>query len=370
MEDYRKMYFEKRGEKFPEEISFLGKKYQKKLSLRYGTNPHQASSFYTSGDNSFGLGNFEIIKGGKGGLSETNLLDVNYALNIIKYFPESACAIMKHLNPTGVAKGNGSNSLKEVYLKARQADPQAAFGGVVVFNQPVDKETASEIMGFYTEVVAAPGYSQEALEEFNKFKEYARNQHLRILKIEKLERLPKFINEAPPELKEVKVTLDGSIILSEPLLTNIRSKSDLKLAQAKSPQGQEIKIERVPTERELEELLSAWYVTISVRSNGVVIWKDDATLSVGTGQQDRLAAVRQAIGKVKDKYQGKETLQGAVLASDGFFPFRDCIDEIAQAGLSGVVQPGGALRDYEVIEACNQYRLTMVFTGERCFAHH
>jgi phosphoribosylaminoimidazolecarboxamide formyltransferase/IMP cyclohydrolase len=191
-----------------------------------------------------------------------------------------------------------------------------------------------------------------------------------VIKIDNLDQLPKYVGDDTHGIKEMKVFADGSLILADPYLTKIRSRDDLEPAATTDPKLGAIRIQKAPTAQEYEDLIFAWYVNIHVRSNGVVIAKNGTTLAVGTGQQDRVGAVAQAIEKFKEKYKGKEEMKGAVMASDGFFPFRDSIDLIAEAGITAVVQPGGSVADHGVIQACNEHGISMVFTGERCFSHH
>jgi len=315
------------------------------------------------------FGDYETLKSGKGGLSQTNVEDINYAVKAIKYFSTNAAVVMKHLNPSGSAVAHKGESLKQIYINARDADPQAAFGGVVAFNNEVDADTAKEIMSSIIEVVAAPSFSDEALKILHDFDQFKKNRHIRLLKIPNMEKLAKYVGDETP-VKEVKVLQDGTIILSDPYLTRIKTKDDFILAHNTHKDKGEIKCDRIPSEQEYNDLLFSWYVNLSVRSNGVVIAKNGQTLAVGTGQQDRVGAVDQAIEKVAAKYKGSETLEGAVLSSDGFFPFRDSIDVLAKTGIKAIAQPGGSVSDYGVIEACNEHGIAMVFTDERCFSHH
>ncbi len=367
--DFKSKYFHANIGDFQNSFQFMGFDYEKIEDLRYGTNPHQKGAIYRPKQGILSLGAYETIKSGKGGLSQTNVEDINYAVKILKYYISKACVIMKHLNPCGASVSLKNDSLKDVYINARDADPQAAFGGVVGFNHEVDEQTADEIMQSVIEVVIAPSYTAKAISIFNDSSRYKRNKHIRILKIPDMNKIPKFIGDETP-VKEVKVLMDGTIILADPYLTRIKSPSDLIMATSAHPDKGEIKCIKMPSERELDDLVFSWYVNLSVRSNGVVIAKNGTTLAVGTGQQDRVGAVVQAIDKVKSKYKGNESLEGAVLSSDGFFPFRDSIDFIAKEGIKAIVQPGGSVSDYEVIQACNEHSIAMVFTDERCFSHH
>ncbi len=374
--DFRAKYFSRTKSEFPDEIEVLGVTYVKVEDLRYGTNPHQAASFYRPKD-SQGLpfGHMEILKTGKSGLSETNYGDLNHGANIVKYFDRPACAVMKHLNPSGVAVAptgtktvSSESSLKSVYVRARDADAVAAFGGTVVFNTAVDAETAREIMTSVVEVVAAPDFEDEAVQILSDHETYKMNKEIRIIKLPNLMRLPKWVgDDAAPT---IKVLADGSLVVAEPLLTGIKGPQDLMPASTKHPRHGDVTIQKLPTDEQTQDLLFSWYVNLSVRSNGVVIAKNGVTLAVGTGQQDRVSAVQQAIEKARERFKGPETLEGAVLSSDAFFPFRDSVDACAEAGIAAIIQPGGSVRDWESIQACNEHGIAMVFTGERCFSHH
>lgn len=367
--DYRQKYFTRTESGFPDEVEILGVTYVKVEDLRYGTNPHQPASFYRPKDSSdLTFGDMEILKSGKSGLSETNYGDLNHGANIVKYFGRPACAVMKHLNPSGAAAQVGEQSVRTVYIRARDADAVAAFGGTAVFNTEVDAETAKEIMTTVVEVVAAPSYSEEALRIFNDSETYKMNKEIRVIRLPNIADLPKWVgDQAAPSIKTL---MDGTVVVAEPLLTAVKSRSDLAPARTEHAKQGEVRIEKTPTDQQVEDMLFSWYVNLSVRSNGVVIAKNGVTLAVGTGQQDRVTAVRQAIQKAREKFQGEETLEGAVMSSDAFFPFRDSVDAAAEAGISAIVQPGGSVRDWESIQACNEHGISMVFTGERCFSHH
>jgi phosphoribosylaminoimidazolecarboxamide formyltransferase/IMP cyclohydrolase len=218
------------------------------------------------------------------------------------------------------------------------------------------------------ENVFAPGFEEDALEIFANFGKYERNRHIRVVQLPDLATLPKYVgDDAEPE---IKVFQDGSLILAMPYLTRIQNINDLMLATNEHKDKGSIQCMRKPSSEELEDLLFSWYVNLGVRSNGIVIVKNGVTLAVGTGEQDRVGALDQAIRKAKQKSTLGFSLEGAVVSSDGFFPFRDSIDLCAQEGIRAIVQPGGSLRDYEVIEACNEHEISMVFTDERCFSHH
>ncbi len=367
--DFKAKYSTRTASGYPDEVEVLGTTYVKVEDLRYGTNPHQGASFYRPKD-SAGLpfGDMEQIKSGKSGLSETNYGDLNHGANIVKYFDRPACAVMKHLNPSGAAVQTGGQDLRTVYVHARDADPVAAFGGVAVFNTKVDAATAKEIMATVIEVVAAPDFEPEAVDIFSDYTTYKMNKEIRVIKLPNVMSLPKWVGD--PAMPTIKTLMDGTIVVADPLLTAIKSPDDFVRATTEHPTHGKFEIEKMPTPAQLEDLLFSWYVNLSVRSNGVVIAKNGVTLAVGTGQQDRVTAVRQAIEKAREKFKGEETLEGAVMSSDAFFPFRDSVDAAAEAGIKAIAQPGGSVRDWDNIKACNEHGISMVFTGERIFSHH
>jgi phosphoribosylaminoimidazolecarboxamide formyltransferase/IMP cyclohydrolase len=354
-ESMKQRYRSRLEEKFPPEMRMIldGEEivYEKALSLRYGENPHQPAALYTPKDARLTIGNLRELKTGKSGLSQTNIEDVNNAVNILKYFDEPACAVMKHLNPSGVAAAEAQGaSLREVYVRARDCDGLAAFGGVVGFNAAVDVETAREVTSTFMEVVAAPGYEEKALDVFS------RKKDLRVLQFGDIEGLSRFVGDARGPYA-ISVLLDGSIILSTQLLTKVRSAGDVRTVT-----------KRTPTPIEMADMIFSWYVCMNVRSNGVVVSKGRTTLGIGTGQQDRVTAVRLALEKAVERGHGDE-VKGAVLASDGFFPFSDSVELMGKYGVSACIQPGGSVKDAEVIEACDGHGIAMVFTNERCFRH-
>jgi AICAR transformylase/IMP cyclohydrolase PurH len=350
----KKLYRTKVEESFPDEIRIvLGDQeidYHKVQSLRYGENPHQPAAYYAPKEGKLTVGAMKILKTGKGGLSRTNIEDMNNAVNIVRYFDEAACAIMKHVNPSGVAAARKGDNLKSVFKRAWESDSVAAFGCVAGFNKTVDKETAEEIMKNYVEAVVAPGYAPEALPVFEQKKD------IRIIQIDNIYASSRFVGDDQWPLV-ISTMTDGSFVLSTPMLTRIKGVSDLRWVT-----------ERKGTEKESLDLLFAWYVNLNVRSNGVVLADDRQTLGIGTGQQDRVIAVKQALQKAEERGH-KDRLKDAVLASDGFFPFRDSIDALAKLGVKACCQPGGSIKDDEVVAACNEHGIAMAFTDERCFRH-
>ncbi|MFN8612201.1 MAG: IMP cyclohydrolase [Vulcanimicrobiota bacterium] len=330
-----------RAESLPEQIELrIGEQQlvlRKQSPLRYGENPHQSAAHYAAGSA------VEWVKDGKGGPSWTNLADLDQASKILRFFAQPAAVVMKHLNPSGVAQGP---QLTQAFAWARDCDPRSAFGGVAVVNRALDLETTEAMLTGFLEVVAAPDFAPEALDRL------AAKKDLRVARIQPPEQLPRFVGD--PGQLELRFLCDGGCLLQDAFLSRLRSVEDFEIVC-----GQ-------PTPEQLSDLLFAWQVATGVRSNGVVVVRQGRTLAVGTGQQERVGAVEQALAKTRDKGHSS---QGAVLASDGFFPFRDSIDLLAAAGIRAVVQPGGSVKDAEVIQACQEHGLAMVFSGERCFGH-
>jgi len=374
--DLKKIYRTVNSGDFPEEIILNLKKVD---DLRYGENPNQPGAIYKFGNGLAELINLRLLKSGKGGASATNILDVTHALEILKFFEGVSCAVMKHLIPSGFSTGD---ELVEVYKKARDTDARSAFGSVVVFNKEVDKKTAEEIMTSYVEAVAAPSFEKEAEEILSSKK------NMRLFLFSNLDKIPKFSGDDVRGIFDLKVMSTGNLVVQVPYLSKIKGRDDLILQPMIENEDGEIGVNREPTEQELKDLLTAWYINIGVRSNGIVIVKNGTTLAVGSGQQERVGAVEQAIIKSYQKAMDREgisynsmnvvaekdklsenPLKGAVLASDGFFPFRDSIDTVKDHGISAVIQPGGSVKDLELIEAVNEHGMAMVFTTERCFGH-
>ncbi|HJO94220.1 MAG TPA: hypothetical protein QF753_12525 [Victivallales bacterium] len=366
----RKSYLSKNVGSFDDSIEINGVSYQKVEDLRYGTNPHQPAAYYKPVSVHSPIGDMEILKTGKSGLSQTNLEDISYALNIVKFFNIPSCAVMKHVNPSGAAVSRNNDSLKDVYIKARDCDPRAAFGSAVAFNVEVDSETAEEIMSNFVECVVAPSITDEALAIFNDSERFKLNKHIRILKCGDLNKLPKYVGDSNKSNQTIKVLADGSLIIAEPLLTNIKGIEDLSPATAENKAVGQQSSEICTTKGELEDLLAAWYINLNVRSNGVVIMKNGQTLAVGTGEQDRVGAVEQAIWKYEQKYEGKETIENSVMSSDGFFPFPDAVEVAAKAGVKAIISPAGSLKDATVIKRANELGVALVHAPERVFSHH
>lgn len=366
----RSTYLSKNIGDFPDSMDIGGRHYVKVEDLRYGTNPHQPAAYYKPDGVECPIGDMQVLKTGKSGLSQTNLEDISYALGIVKYFSKPACAVMKHVNPSGVAVQNATETVCDVYKKARDCDARAAFGSVVVFNVEVDVLTAAEIMSTFVECVVAPSFEKAALDIFNDSEKYKLNQHIRIIKCGDISEIPRFVGEADERANTIKVLGDGSIVIAAPLLTHLKSSDDIKSASAENKKYGAQVSEIKATPKQIEDILTAWYINLNVRSNGVVIVKNGQTLAVGTGEQDRVGAVEQAIWKYKNKYKGDETIKGAVMASDGFFPFPDAVELAAEAGVSAIIAPSGSLRDAEVIKRANELGVALVYAPERCFSHH
>ena len=319
-------------EKFPEELTIP---VRKKSSLRYGENPHQEASLYVSPIEYTGLSiaESEVLHGKE--MSYNNFLDVEAAVNLVKEFEETACVIVKHNNPCGVAIGN---TQEEAYREALKRDPKSAFGGIVAFNKVVDLNTAKALTEIFLEVVIAPDFDQEAFKYLTEKK-----KNLRIVKI-------KNFNENPKGLEFRRIS--GGLLVQD---------RDLQLYKEWN-----VVTKREPTPEELEDLLFAWKVVKHVKSNSVVIAKGKATVGIGPGQTSRVDSLETAVKKAKEF---NLEIEGSVLASEAFFPFRDSVDEAAKHGIKAIIQPGGSIRDPEVIEAADEHGIAMIFTGMRHFKH-
>ena len=335
--------------------------------IRYGTNPNQQCFIYKPlHDNQLPIGNMRLIKGGKAGLSLTNIQDMSQALNILKYFPlQPACAVMKHLNPSGFkAQTKQEETQEQIYTLARGCDDRSAYGSTVGFNRAVDKTTAEAIMSTFVEGVIAPSYEEGVIKIFKRNENTKKlNNAIRITEATNMDALPKYEGDLFNGYYNIKTLADGTIAFETPFLTKIRRTHDFIV----DPMVEGVVVKRLPTQQELEDGLTAWYLNINVRSNGIVFVKDGTGLTIGTGQQERVGAVEQAIAKAKQK---GHNLEGAVMSSDAFFPNRDSIDAIAKEGVKAVVWPAGSLADKKIIEAANEYDIALMCTqGERCFAH-
>jgi phosphoribosylaminoimidazolecarboxamide formyltransferase/IMP cyclohydrolase len=301
-------------------------------TLRYGENPHQSATWYGSGTMAQGWGKATLLQGKE--LSYNNLVDLEAARRLIAEFgrEEPAAAILKHTNPCGVAIGG---SLVEAYTKAFHADAISAFGGIVALNQAIDEATAKELTKTFLECVVAPDCSPEARDIL------AKKSKVRILLLPDLSR---------GEKQTVKVIAGGFLV---------QAADDL----VETPDDWRVVTEKQPTPAQLAELLFVWKVSKHVKSNAIVVTKNQTTLGVGAGQMNRVGSVKIAIE------QAGEAAKGGYLASDGFFPFDDSVRTAAQFGIEAIVQPGGSLKDQDSINAANELGLIMVLTGIRHFLH-
>ncbi|MFW5745574.1 MAG: IMP cyclohydrolase [Spirochaetota bacterium] len=367
--------------------------------LRYGENPDQQASLYRLVNGNLCLGEVECIRCGRYLASDIELLqsgkhpgkinitDADAALNILRYLTDRpATVIIKHNNPCGVAV---ADSLEESYRKAYYADRVAAFGGAVAVNRELDPATAEEIASSYSEVVLAPGYAPGTVERLSSRK------NLRIMKIENIDRLHEFVGA---DVVDFKSLIDGGLIVQWSQTPRVASPADFMPAKVER-KGTIHEISRAPSEAELADMFFGWMVEFGVTSNSVLYVKDGVTVGIGTGEQDRVGVAEIARDKAYRKHadrlawermetayrdvegteRGEEIWQetlaargglaGGTMISDAFFPFRDGVDVGLREGITAVVQPGGSLRDHEVIEACNEAGATMVFTAQRSFRH-
>ncbi|MBC7154233.1 MAG: bifunctional phosphoribosylaminoimidazolecarboxamide formyltransferase/IMP cyclohydrolase [Rhodobacteraceae bacterium] len=314
-------------------------------TLRYGENPHQTAAFYTDGSNRPGVATATQHQGKE--LSYNNINDTDAAFELVSEFlprDGAACAIVKHANPCGVATGA---TMVEAYRRAFDCDRTSAFGGIVALNQPLDGETAAAIAGIFTEVVIAPGADADAISIF------AAKKNLRLLTT------PSLANPTEPGLTFRQVS--GGFLVQDRDYGRI-SRNDLKLVT-----------KRAPNDAELADLLFAWRVAKHVKSNAIIYARAGATVGIGAGQMSRVDSTRIAARKSQDMAEvlglPAPLTQGSVVASDAFFPFADGLIAAAEAGATAVIQPGGSMRDAEVIEAADAAGLAMVFTGQRHFRH-
>ncbi|MEW6222672.1 MAG: bifunctional phosphoribosylaminoimidazolecarboxamide formyltransferase/IMP cyclohydrolase [Candidatus Hadarchaeota archaeon] len=315
-------------EDFPDVLNLS---YKKISDLRYGENPHQKAAFYGGAAENAGVSAARKLWGKE--LSYNNILDLTAALEVVNEFEEPACAIVKHANPAGVTV---AESGLEAYRLTYQTDPLSAFGGVIAINREVDRETAQEMSKIFLEAVIAPKFSGEALGILKKKK------NIRLLEL----KMPHG-RGGEKDLKSVA----GDLLLQE---KNVRVMDARELKTV---------TKRPPTEQELESLLFAFKVAKYCASNAIVFAKGMRTVSLGYGQPSRIGAAQ--VGLMKG---GKE-IMGSVMASDGFFPFRDTVEVSAEAGVTAIIQPGGSVSDPDVIKAADEHGMAMMFTGVRCFRH-
>lgn len=416
MTDLKQMYKTIVHDHFPPkmEISFVDENdkrqtlfYEKVLwnidnvqkGLRYGENPGQEAALYKLVNGNLLLGETQTIQPGQYLASDiellqsgkhpgkTNLTDADNALNILRYFTDKpAVVIVKHNNPCGVAR---AHALEDAYLKAYMADRVAAFGGCIAVNKPLDKATAEAVSSQYAEVVVAPDFEPGSLDIL------AKRKNLRVIRIANISRLQEFVGK---QVVDFKSLIDGGMIVQWSFVPQSRSKADLALASCEY-KGQAYKINREPTAQEYEDMLFGWLVEAGVTSNSVLYVKDQVTVGIGTGEQDRVGVAEiardKAYRKLADRYcfedlgipyndlkdadkkaaidkrvaEEKGGLIGASMVSDAFFPFRDGVDVGIREGITAVIHPGGSGNDYQSIEACNEANVTMVYTGQRSFKH-
>jgi phosphoribosylaminoimidazolecarboxamide formyltransferase/IMP cyclohydrolase len=316
--------------------------------LRYGENPHQAAAWYAL-DPAAGLGAPEVLQGKE--LSFTNLLDLDAAARIVLEFEEPAAVVIKHTNPCGAATGA---TIAEAYVRAREADALAAFGGIIGLNRPVDEDTARAIVASFIEAVVAPAASEAARSIL------ATKPNLRVVVAEVG---PLARPDAAAALRRELRSVLGAVLVQE---------RD-QVVEARGPwpcKGLRVVTRRQPSPTEWQAMRFAWRVMAHVKSNTVIFTDTVRTLAIGAGQMSRVDAVKVAVAKASAwTATASSSLKGSVAASDAFFPFRDGLDAVAVAGATAVVQPGGSVRDAEVIAAADEHGLAMVFTGRRHFRH-
>jgi len=312
------------GEGFPQTLRLS---FQKTFDLRYGENPHQKAALYSDGSGK-GVANGKQLQGKE--LSFNNIVDLQAAWDLAQEFEETVCAIIKHTNPCGTA---AATTLVEAYKRALECDPVSAFGGVIGVNRTIDAATATEMAKLFVEAIAAPGFDDDARQIF------AGKKNLRLVEV------------VPGEQKWVLKNVSGGVLLQD---NDVRplTEADLKVVS-----------DRKPTEQEMRDLLFAWKVCKHVKSNAILYARNGQTTGVGAGQMSRVDSAK--IGAMKSVLG----IKGSVAASDAFFPFPDGVEEIAKAGATAIIQPGGSVRDQEVIDAANKLELAMVMTGVRHFRH-
>ncbi|MBU0727500.1 bifunctional phosphoribosylaminoimidazolecarboxamide formyltransferase/IMP cyclohydrolase [bacterium] len=306
---------------------------EKLMDLRYGENPHQKATFYRdkNGHNEASLDKAEQLQGKE--LSYNNIMDADGALSLVREFTEPTVAFIKHANPCGIAT---SDTISDAFVNAYEGDPKSAFGGVIAFNKTCTKDIAESITSKFFEVVIAPGYEDGALEAFKA------KPNLRILKIGAI--------KPEPAGKTYRKVSNGLLI--QDLDTKQIRESDLKIVT-----------KRKPTTQEMKDLLFGWHVVKHVKSNAIVLAKNGMTVGIGAGQMSRVDAVEIAIKKAMNREDN------SVMASDAFFPFPDSIEKAAEHKITAIIQPGGSIKDEEIIAAADKAGIAMVFTGARAFFH-
>lgn len=311
---------------------YLTVTYEKVQDLRYGENPHQKAAFYREPFAVPGTIAFAKQLHGKE-LSYNNISDADAAISMVREFDIPCAVAVKHANPCGIAT---SETIYEAYTKAYEADPVSIFGGIVALNRECDLETAQELAKIFLEIIVAPSFSDEALAVLEAKK------NIRLL-----------------ELPGIDKPLDKHTILKKVGGGMLMQDADIELGL----DDLKVVTDRAPTAEELKALTFGWRVVKHTKSNAIVLTSDSQTLGIGPGQTNRITALELAI-----KYAG-EKAKGSCMASDAFFPFRDCVEAAHKAGITAIIQPGGSIRDQESIDACNEYGIAMVFTGMRHFKH-
>ncbi len=326
---------EKTGRQYPETLTLT---FEKKQELRYGENPHQSAAYYQDITAEKGLlSRAEQLHGKE--LSYNNINDTNGALELCKEFDVPTVVACKHSNPCGVGSGE---TIFEAYQKAYTSDPKSIFGGIIVANREIDGATAAEIHKIFIEIVLAPSFSEEALTILTTKK------NIRLLRLPELAQK----NKGGYEIRKVS----GGLLVQE------KDNEDLWEDRLRCV------TERQPSAKEMEDLRFAWKLAKYVKSNGIAIARNGQSLGLGTGQVNRIWATEQAIDHCREAL-GEESLKGAALASDAFFPFADCVAAAAEVGITAIIQPGGSTHDQDSIDMCNQHGIAMVFTEIRHFRH-
>ena len=326
---------ERKDETLPQELTLT---YEKVQEMRYGENPHQIGALYKEVGKCEGSLTIAKQLNGKE-LSFNNINDTNGALELLKEFEEPTVVACKHGNPCGV--GSDSESIYKAWQKAFNADKTSIFGGIVVANKEITQDVAKEMSEIFLEVIVAPSYDEKALEILKTKK------NLRVLV------LPSITVKQPENSYDIK-KINGGIILQT---------IDSKLLDE-----YEVVTDRKPTEKELEDMLFTWKIVKYVKSNGIALGKDKQSIGIGPGQVNRIWATTQSIEHAEELI-GKDVTKGAVLASDAFFPFSDCVEAAHKAGITAIIQPGGSIKDKDSIEKCNEYGISMIFTKMRHFRH-
>ncbi len=318
-------------ELFPVDFSV---NYRKVMDLRYGENPHQKAALYKeSFVHNPSVATATILNGKP--LSFNNIFDANDAVAVVQEFEEPAACLIKHNNACGTAV---SASLSEAFEKGHQCDPKSAFGSIIALNRKCDLETAKKITSFFNELVLAPSYNEDALAELKK------KQNLRVLELPGID---KPLEQEGLDYKKV----EGAMLAQTKDFID-KNEFDLNVVS-----------EKKPTKEQIKDMVFAWRIVKHIKSNAIVLAKDQATVGIGAGQMSRVDSVEIAVNKAG----GRE--KGAVLASDGFFPFRDNIDIAAEHGIEAIIEPGGSVKDQKIIDAANEKGLVLVFTGARHFKH-